>query len=184
MRLIIPLIFTFYLVINFYGCLAVETKEYSFKLKRGYSGEGSIKYINIMRTLDTNVTIEDDYNELMDSYLNGNKPEDEMTGVKNVSKRLYEEENQLCGEIRFEFDDIRDLRFYNYKNLVWAYFINSTSMFGAENYFSSNGTFGEQDMPVIFWDGSQKEFKFKTTLTQPSETTESLLQIWRERGNR
>ena len=46
--------------LNFIGCLTVETKEYSFKLKRGNSGEGRIKYINIMRSEDSATTIEND----------------------------------------------------------------------------------------------------------------------------
>lgn len=30
------------------GCLSVESKEYSFTLKKGKSGSGTIKFINIM----------------------------------------------------------------------------------------------------------------------------------------
>lgn len=181
--IIINLAFLFY-AWSFVGCLAVETKEYSFRLTRGNSGEATIKFINIMRTIDSATTTEDAYNELIESYLKGTKPEDEMLGVSNVKKRLYEEDNQLCGEISFTFQDIRDLKFFNYKGLIWAYFVGFTGMFGNENYFSSNGKYGEVNMPVIFWDASQKEFIFKTTLTTPGENTESLLPIWRARGGK
>ncbi|MCX7878588.1 MAG: hypothetical protein N2510_08130 [Ignavibacteria bacterium] len=182
-RIYIPfLILSLLYLLNFTGCLAVETKEYSFRLTKGNSGEATIKFINIMRTKDSASTIEDAYNELVESYLKGTKPEDEMTGVRNVKKRLYEQDNQLCGEITFTFEDIRDLKFFNYKGLVWAYFVGFTGMIGNESYFSSNGTYGEADMPVIFWDASQKEFNFKTTLTTPGENTESLLPVWKSRG--
>ena len=165
------------------GCLTVETKEYSFKLKKGNSGEGKIKYINIRRTMDSTSSIEADYDELINSYLKGSMPENEMSGVKYVKKRLFEEDNQLCGEITFEFDNIETLKFYNYKNKVWAYNLGgSVSLFGSnETFFSSNGTYGEANMPVIFWDDNEKTFEFKT-VTPPGEVSmESLLGMWRKK---
>lgn len=167
------------------GCLTVETKEYSYDLKSGNSGSGKIKYINIMRTDDSASTIEADYQDLITSYLKGNKPEDEMLGVKNVKKRLFEEDNHLCGELTFDFDDITSLKFFNYNGKVWAYNLSSNSMglFGGnESYFSSNGTFGGENMPVIFWDSKDKEFEFKTTVSQNDKKNTGLLNIWRQKG--
>lgn len=170
---------------NLIGCLAVETKEYYFKLNKDKSGEGTIKYINIMRTVDSAGSVDADYDELINSYLRGTMPENEMMGVKNVKKRLFEEDNHLCGEITFEFDDITTLKFFNYKNSVWAYYLGSSSMGllgGSETYFSSNGTYGEANMPVIFWTNAEKEFRFKT-VSPPSETVkESLLGTWKDKG--
>jgi hypothetical protein len=132
-----------------------------------------------MRTDDSAVTKEMDYDDLMNNYLNGKKPEDEMTGVKNVKKRLYEEDNHLCGEITFDFDDITTLKFYNYEGKVWAYGLTNNSIFGgAESYFSSNGSFGGETLPVIFWDGREKKFSFKTVVSQNDKKNESLLEIW------
>ncbi|MCI0448614.1 MAG: hypothetical protein L0Y79_02370 [Chlorobi bacterium] len=165
------------------GCLTVETKEYSFKLKKGNSGEGRIKYINIMRSEDSATTIENDYDELINSYLKGNKPEDEILGVKNVKKRLFEEDNHLCGEITFEFDDITTLKFYKYKDDVWCYHIPASGFGifgGSESFFSSNGTYGGENMPVVFWSGKGKEFEFKTTVYQPDPKNVSLLEIWKK----
>jgi len=138
MKKIILLAIAGILSLNLIGCLTVETKEYLFKLKKGNSGEGRIKYINIMRSDDSATTIENDYEELINTYLKGNKPEDEMMGIKNVKKRLFEEDNHLCGEITFEFDDITTLKFYNYNKDVWCYYIptSSLSFFGGnEAYF-------------------------------------------------
>lgn len=173
------------MAVNLIGCLTVETKEYSFKLTKGNSGEGKIKYINIMRTLDSAGTIEADYDELINSYLKGNMPENEMQGVKNVKKRLFEEDNHLCGEITFEFDDIKTLKFYNYSNKTWAYHVGGASLnlFGSsETFFSSNGTYGEVNMPVIFWDNDENEFNFKTVTSQNETKTESLLGIWQSKN--
>jgi len=184
---IVWVLFIIFTGFAFQGCLSVETKEYTFKLKNGNSGEGKVKYINIMRSDDSLGTIESDYNDLVDSYLNGNKPEDELLGVKNVKKRMFEEDNKLCGEMTFEFDDITKLKFFNYNNVTWAYYISAGAfgMFsGSETFFSSNGTFAGDLFPVVFWDGDQKKFELKTALTQPSEKTKSLLDTWKQKGGK
>lgn len=183
MKRILLLIIAGVLSLNLAGCLTVETKEYSFKIKKGSSGTGKIKYINIMRSDDSSATIESDYNDLITTYLNGSKPEDELLGVKNVKKRLFEEDNHLCGEITFEFDDITSLKFYKYSDKAWCYHISSNSLglFGGnESYFSSNGTFGGENMPVIFWNADEKEFSFKTTVSQNDKKNMSLIEIWRK----
>lgn len=173
------------LIFSFAGCLTMESKEYSFKLKDGKSGSGKIKYINIMHTMDSASTPEAEYEDLVNNYLNGSKPEDEMLGVKNVKKRLFEEDNQLCGEITFEFDDITTLKFFDYDGKVWAYSLGSASLFGgSESFFSSNGKHGGENMNVIFWDGDIKEFKFKTTVSQNDKKNESLLDIWKKKSGK
>lgn len=176
----------FILAVSFAGCLTMESKEYSFKLKDGNKGSGSIKYINIMHTMDSASTPETEYEDLVTNYLNGSKPEDEMLGVKNVKKRLFEEDNQLCGEITFDFDDITSLKFFNYKNKVWSYSLGGgNSIFGgSETFFSSNGTHGGENMNVIFWDGDEKEFTFKTTVSQNDKKNESLLDIWKKKNDK
>jgi len=183
LRKTLIIIFAGILALNLAGCLTVETKEYSFKIKGNSGGEGKIKYINIMRTEDSSSTMESDYNELITNYLNGGKPEDDLSGVKNVKKRLFEEDNTLCGEITFDFNDIKTLKFFKYSDKAWCYYINSNSFgfFGGnEAYFSSNGTYGGENMPVIFWDSDQKEFKFKTTISQNDKKNISLVEIWRK----
>ena len=63
---------------------------------------------------DSLSTPETDYQDLIDSYFKGDKLSEELPGIKNVKKKLYEEDNQLCGELTFEFDDITKLKFYKY----------------------------------------------------------------------
>ncbi len=176
-------IFFFAILINLAGCLTFETKEYSYKLKDGTSGSGKIKYINIMRTFDSLTTRESEYTELINTYLKGTKPEDEMLGVKNVKKRLFEEDNQLCGEITFDFDDIKSLKFFNYNGKVWTYSLSSNNIFGgSEQFFSSNGTYGGEFMQVIFWNGNEEKFEFKTITSQKDKKNEGLLDLWKSKG--
>lgn len=167
------------------GCLTVETKEYTFKVKKDGSGEATVKYINIMTdSKDSAGVPESDYSELIDSYLNGEKLMEDFPGAKNIKKRLFEEGNQLCGEVKFEFDDITDFKFYKYKDKgPWCYYL-SPGMFGGEQYFSSNGTFGGENMPVVFWGVDQKTFQLKTTVTQPAKNTMSLVEIWKSKGEK
>jgi len=169
------------------GCLTVETKEYTFKLKKNGSGEVTIKYINIMTdSKDSAGVPESDYTELISSYLKGSKIQEDYPNAKNIEKRLFEEDNQLCGEVKFEFDDITKFKFYKYKDKgPWCYYLSSSmGMFGGEQYFSSNGTYGGENMPIIFWDGGQKKFEFKTAVSAPSKSTMSLLDLWKSKGEK
>jgi hypothetical protein len=169
------------------GCLTSESKEYTYKLDSDRSGHGSIKYINILSDNKDSVSnIDSDYQDLIQSYLKGDKIKEDLAGAKNIKTRLYDEDNQLCGEVSFDFDDITKLKFYKYKDTgPWCFYLSAFSMGllgNSENYFSSNGTYGGENLPVIFWDGSQKEFNFKTTLTAPGKTAVSLLQMWKDKG--
>lgn len=174
-----------FITVLFTGCLTFEAKEYSFKIKKDGSGKATIKYVNIMSDNKDSVGVaESDYDELINNYLLGTKPEDEFAGVKNVKKRLFEEDNQLCGEITFEFSDVKNLGFYKYKeNGPWCYYIKA-SYTANEEFFSSNGIWGGEKIPVIFWDSSEREFEFKTTITSPGTNTVSLLDIWKHRGEK
>ena len=37
---------------------------------------------------------------------------------------------------------------------------------------------------LIFWDGNEKSFEFKTTVTQPANNTMSLLDLWKKKGEK
>jgi hypothetical protein len=188
MRKILLIILLGFSSIYIAGCLTVESKEYYFKLDKDKSGHGSIKYTNIMsENKDSISTTESDYRDLIDSYLKGEKLNEDLTGVKNLQKKLYEEDNQLCGIVTFDFNDITKLKFFKYKDSgPWCYYLAAFSMGlmgGTESYFSSNGTFGGENMPVIFWDNSQREFNFKTAVTAPDKSTVGLLEMWKQKGD-
>jgi hypothetical protein len=182
-KYILFLVFVAYLQ----GCLNVETKEYLFELKKDGSGKAKIRFINIMTdSKDSANLIEADYRELIDNYLKGNKLDEEFPKVKNIRKRLLEEDNQLVGELTFEFDDLKKAKFYKYgDNGPWCYYLGS-DIFGSlgskESFFSSNGEFGGENMPLIFWDGNQKKFEFKTTIKSSDQSTRSLIDLWKKLG--
>ena len=141
MKKIIPVLLLVVFAFYFQGCLTVETKEYTFKVKKDGSGEAVIKYINIMTDSKDSAGIpEKDYQDLINSYIKGDKLQEDYPHAKNMKKRLFEEDNQLCGEVKFDFDDITQFKFYKYKDKgPWCYYVTSSlGMFGGEQYFSSN----------------------------------------------
>ena len=75
------LFFVFIAISLLSGCLTVESKEYTFKIKKNNSGTATIKYINIMTDKkDSTEGVESDFRELIDSYYNGDKIKIELTG--------------------------------------------------------------------------------------------------------
>ncbi|NTV84049.1 MAG: hypothetical protein HGA23_07100, partial [Bacteroidales bacterium] len=49
----------------------------------------------------------------------------------------------------------------------------------SEYYSESNGEYGGDIMPVVFWDPGLKKLELKTDVTAPDETTLSLLDRWK-----
>ena len=73
------------------GCLTCEKKEYTFKFTGKDSGELTIKYINIMSTMDDTVDVsEEDFTSLINDYLEGSEIESEYPDATVISKRLFE----------------------------------------------------------------------------------------------
>jgi len=157
------------------GCLTVEKKEYSFRINKDNSGTLTIKFVNIMSSMDEEQDVsETDYTELIDNYMNGSEMEDTYPNAVLESKRLFEENNQLCGEVVFSFSDYREAKLFMYsKNAPLMYSL--CGFLDSEAYFTSNGEFGGEDMPVVFWDNDLSELKLVTKITEPDETTVSLL---------
>jgi hypothetical protein len=61
--------------------------------------------------------------------------------------------------------------------------LNIGSFLDTETYIDSNGDFGGENMPVVFWPEGSKVLKLTTGVTQPDETTLSLVgnyDQWRE----
>lgn len=150
----------------FVGCLGVEKKEYTIKLKDGQSGTATVKYINIFSNDDDEKDVSfKDFGELVSDYLQGDKIEKDYPGIRDVKKRLFIENNAVCGEITFTFDSLSQIRLYRFEDGPIMYYVNSGSS-PSEKFDSSNGMFGGDIMPVIFWNKSMKELLFKTRVTE------------------
>ena len=161
------------------SCLTVEKKEYSFEMTGENSGKLTIRYINIYSVMDDgkDVTVED-FQELLDKYINGDQVVQDFPGATNIKKRLFEENNQLCGEITLDFAELSSARLYQYDKKSPVMMCISAA-FDSETYVSSNGSFGNDYMPVVFWPGGSKKMEVITSVTAPDETSMSLVDAFR-----
>jgi hypothetical protein len=169
------------------GCLTVESKEYHITLSTDHSGQATIKFINIMSEADDSVDIsDDDFQQLIEFYLNGNELEKENPGFQNVKKRLFQENGVLCGEISFRFDSLEAVRVFKYdKNSPYMYAVGSP--LSSEQYVESNGKLGRDWMPVIFWPSDTREMYIKTKLLSEATFQQSLLknfEAWRAKKSK
>lgn len=176
-------IFTVLILFVLSGCLTVENKEYTFELTGPNSGKLTIKYINILSAMDDSTDVSaEDFEELLSNYLYGESIETDYPGAINFEKQLFEENGVLCAEITMEFTDLNAVKLFRY-NSTGPYMLNIGSFLDTETYIASNGDFGGENMPVVFWPEGSKVLKLTTGVTQPDETTLSLVgnyDQWRE----
>ena len=169
---IITLIFT--------SCLTVEKKEYTFELTGENSGKMTIRYINIMSVMDDgkDVTAQD-FTEILDKYINGDQIEQDFPGATNIKTRLFEQNGQLCGEVTLDFPSLSAARLYQYdKNSPLMMCISAA--YDSETYVSSNGNYGNDYMPVVFWPSGSRKLTVTTSVSAPDETSLSLVGEYRK----
>ena len=180
MRNIRPLISIILLAFIFTGCLTVEKKEYTFQLKDNNSGTLTIKFVNIMSMKDDALDVsQGDFEELVKNYVEGNEIETDYDKALVRSKRLFEENGVLCGEVVIDFENLASVGLYQYDSKSPLMF-NVGSFLDSETYLTSNGEFGGEVMPVVFWPKSLKTLSLTTYITDPDETTVGLLTEYNE----
>lgn len=163
------------------GCLTVEKKEYTFEFTGENSGILTIRYINILSIMDDEMDVsESDFDELINTYLYGSSIEEEYPLANIVSKRLYEENEMLCAEVVIEFPDLAAAKLHQFnKDSYYMYAL--CQCLNSESYLSSNGSFGSAEVPVVIWPAGSRKLELVTSVTEPDETTISLLpyyQAW------
>lgn len=173
-------------IVLFNGCLTVERKEYNVTLTGANSGKAVIKYINIVSTKDEERDVSmKDFAELITDYLEGKKLEDEFPNVKNMKKRLFEENGVLCGELTFDFDSLSSLKIFKYDKD--SPFMLVKDGFSNETIDEFNGETLDEKLPVIFWNKNTKNFKWSTTVSSDVSNATSLLsqyQNWEKANNK
>lgn len=174
---LIVLLFSAIVVLS--GCLTAQYKEYKFDFKDKTSGTLTITYVNIFSQIsdgeDVDSVLTSDFGELADDYLAGTTVEGDFPNAKVVSKRLFEDNNQLCGEIVLEFDDISDVNLFKYdKKGPYQFAIPSD-----EDFFDSNGDKPADYMPVVFWNKKMTSLEVTTSISETEDTDKSLLSTWK-----
>jgi hypothetical protein len=162
------------------GCLTVEKKEYTFQLKDNNSGTLTIKFINLMSMKDDTIDVSaSDFIELTNSYINGSQLETDYENAVVRSKRLFEENGVLCGEAIIDFTELSSVGLFQYEP-KGPYMLNIGSFLDGETFLGSNGDYGGDIMPVVFWPKSNEIFSVSTTVTNPDETTVGLLSQYKK----
>jgi hypothetical protein len=170
--------------VSIVGCLTCERKEYIFTLTGENSGKLTIKYVNIFSSMiDSTGEILSDYDELTNMWLKGEKLEMDFPGTKKIKKRLFKENGTLCGEVTMEFDDLAKVHLYRYMGKGPFMFSMSGVNDDGENFAQSNGDFGGEKMPVIFWRDNTRTLRFSTKIAEPDSTCVSMLAMWEKNKN-
>ncbi len=173
-------LFLLLIVISLSSCLTVEKKEYIYQITGNNSGKLTIRYINIYSIMDDGKDVSaSDFQELLDKYLNGNQVMEDFPAASNIKTRLFEENDQLCGEITLDFNDLNSARLYQYQKGC-PIMMNISTAFDSETYVSSNGDYGNDHMPVVFWPSGTKKLTVTTLVSTPDETATSMLDEYRE----
>jgi hypothetical protein len=161
----------------FSSCLTVEKKIYKYEFTGKNTGTLTIIYYNLSSTNDSEGVARTDFAELIDTYLNGTKPEDEFPGAKVIKKELYEENGKLCARLVLGFSDLKTAKIYQADPKA-QYMLHLSSF--SESYSTSNGTWGGEIMPVVFWDRKLKILDVTTTVEKNIDNTYSLLDMYKE----
>ncbi len=161
------------------GCLIVETKEYHIALKSGGSGEARIIFNDIQSETDDTVDVaKSDFDQLIDLYLHGSQFERDNPGYKNVEKHLYEKDGKLIGEVTFGFDSLAVMRLFQYDNDgPLMYFVGSP--LSSEVMVATNGTYGRDWMPIVFWPKGTRELYIKTRVVSQGSYHRPLLALFK-----
>lgn len=167
------------IIIMMSGCLTVEQKEYTFEFTGKNSGVLIIKYINIYSEMDDSVDVSEvDFDQLINKYLNGHEIENLYPAATNVRKRIFEENGRLCGEVKMDFNDITAVKLFQL-NKKSPIMFNISGLIDTESFVESNGTYGGENMPVVFWDKKLKKLTLTTSLGSPNESSISLLKNYK-----
>jgi hypothetical protein len=151
------------------GCLTAEFKEIRISLNAdGKSGTGSMIFTDIGSEQgdDSSDISNEDFNSLLTEYYHGKTLETAMPNIQNIRKRLFISGGKLMGELTFDFSDIAKIGFFRYKNEgPYIYYTLSDGYFTSGQFTSSNGTFINEKMPLVFWDSTTKDFFLKMSLS-------------------
>jgi hypothetical protein len=144
-------------------------------MKDNNSGTLTIKFINLMSMMDDTMDVSKaDYSELMNSYINGSQLETDYEKAVVRSKRLFEENGVLCGEVIIDFTELSSVGLFQYEP-KGPYMLNIGSFLEGETFLNSSGDYGGDIMPVVFWDKGNETLTLSTYVTSPDETTVGLL---------
>lgn len=130
--------------------------------------------------MDNGVNVsEADFKELVEVYLEGDQLDQDYPAAEDIKTRLFEENGQLCGEVKMKFNDLNSARLYQYDRNS-PIMMNISTNLDSETYISTNGEYGNEHMPVVFWKSGTKKLVVTTQVTAPDENSVNLVDEYRK----
>lgn len=172
----------------FSGCLTCESKDFTYVINKDGSVNLTIIYNNIMSNHSDSeedeestsaTTLEADFEDLMSNYVGGSNPESDYNNVIVESKRLYENNGVLNGEVKLKFPSIADAKLYY--NAKKKFIIKDFCSSFTETLSSTNGESADS-APFVMWDSKMKTLTYSTSVSSAGdEANTSLLSRWKNR---
>ncbi len=159
------------------GCLTSEFKEIRITLNPDGSGKGIITYVDISSEQgdDTVSLAKEDFESLVADDLEGKSFESANEKLKNVKKRLFVADGKLMGEVTFEFSELAAIGLYKHQNEgPFMFYTLADGFLTSGQYAASNGSYGGDKMPIVFWPSNTTEFYVKMALSAPETPKTSL----------
>jgi hypothetical protein len=179
-RIFFPLMLVISFVIFISGCLSVETKTYTFEFTSENAGTITLEYYNIISMMDEGEDVSDeDFEDLIENYIAGDEINGEFPNARLIEKTFYEKDNKLCAKAVFEFRTLEQARLYRYEGKGPYMFSLNTSL-DTEVYSTSNGSYGGDIMPVVFWSKKEKELHLTNNVASMDQDHVSLLDKYRK----
>ncbi len=180
----LPVLFLFCCAFIASGCLTAERKELIFSIKPDGSGTGTLTFYNIKSIEeDGKDNSSHDYAELVKRYLKGSKFEESYPEYQNLRKRLYEENGKLNGQLTFDFKHYEDVGLYRHEGKgPWMYYIGNRSDVSVERFDTSNGSYPNDLLPIVFWPAEQTELQIVNRFDDPGQAARSLLPLFKRFG--
>lgn len=163
------------------GCLTLGYKEYRFQINSDHSGTLTIKFVNIRSSCDDVASVDSvrfkDYSELINDFVKGTRMEEDFSRAQVLSKKLFEEKGQLCGEVVLKFDSLSQVNIFQYdKNGPYMLLGNLLN----EKYSDSNGKQGPEYFPAVLWDNTQTMLYLKNSVDDKIDTANELLSLYKK----
>ena len=181
-KISINLIALLCLIFTFSSCLTYEKKETTVKFEGKNRGTLTVKYTDIRSSFspDEGTSINEqtlaDYQSLIDDYLKGDKLMEDFPHAEIQSKRLFEENGKLCGEVIFRFSTLEEIKIMQYEeNGPYLYSVISFD----EELEETNGKMGPDYFPAIYWENSSNPLSFTMVTTEDNNEKTSLLELWK-----
>lgn len=156
------------------SCLIVGKKTYKVVMTGQQTGTCTLTYSDIMSRPEEGKDVSfKDFAVLVTDYLEGDKLEVDFPGATITSKKLFKRDGKLCGEYVFTFDTLATMKMYRYDSTSpLMKYVPSTNN---ETIEATNGTFGGDEMPVLFWPSTATDLSFTMTSGDDDTSQTSLV---------